>query len=226
MGRYTVIACKVLEEELLSLAPARYEWYFLDQGLHRSPDRLRQALQEAIDSIRNSESILLGYGFCGGALEGLRARTVPLTIPRLDDCIPLLLGSVEARKAWGPETYFLSAGWLAGEESLVREYARCVSRYGEERGSLLIRQLFCHYHRVVFIKTGRQGEDLEGEKVREIAEKIGLRFEVIDGHKGYLQKLLQGPWDNLFLHVPPGEVVTLGKYYGHSHSKERMNLNS
>lgn len=207
MRRYTVIACKVLEEELSSLAPQGYELYFLDQGFHRSPERLRQALQEAIDGASNSELILLGYGLCGGALEGLRARSAPLIIPKVDDCIPLLLGSWESQRQWGPDTYFFSAGWLAGEDNLVREYERCVVRYGKERGSRLMRQLVRHYRRLVFINTGRRGDEVAREVAREVAEKLGLSFEITSGKKDYLRQLLRGPWDYLFWQVPPGHHV-------------------
>ncbi|MBC7325435.1 MAG: DUF1638 domain-containing protein, partial [Moorella sp. (in: Bacteria)] len=200
--------CKVMEEELQALATTGYELHFLDQGLHRSPERLRQALQEAIDSTWDSELVLLGYGLCGGALEGLRAGPAPLIIPKVDDCIPLLLGSPEARQQWGPDTYFLSAGWLAGGENLVSEYARCLSRYGEERGDRLMRQLFRHYRRVVYIKTGRRGEEATGQTARATAEKLGLNFENTGGNKDYLRQLLRGPWDHLFLQVPPGTTFT------------------
>ncbi|QGP91127.1 hypothetical protein MGLY_04520 [Neomoorella glycerini] len=212
MGRYRVIACKVMEEELIALAPQCYEFHFLDQGLHRSPDRLRQALQEAIDGTCGSELVLLGYGFCGGALEGLRAGPAPLIIPKVEDCIPLLLGSPEARQQWGPDTYFLSAGWLAGEENLLREYERCLSRYGEERGSRLMRHLFRHYRRMVYINTGRRREDAAREAAREAAEKLGLNLENTRGHKDYLQQLLRGPWDHLFLQVPPGTTFTTRRW--------------
>lgn len=209
MGRYTVIACKVMEEEILSLAPQGYELHFLNSELHRSPERLRQALQEAIDCASGSDFILLGYGLCGGALEGLRARTTPLVIPKVDDCIPLLLGSWEARRQWGLDTYFLSAGWLAGEDNLIREYERCLARYGKERGRRIMRHLFCHYRRLIFINTGRLGEDVAKEAAREVAEKLGLSFEITSGNKNYLRQLLLGPWDYQFWKVQPGQEVLL-----------------
>lgn len=214
MGRYGVIACKVMEEELSALAPEGYALRFLDQGLHRSPDQLRRALQQAIDELGESEVVLLGYGYCGGALEGLRAGSAPLVIPKIDDCIPLLLGSLEARQQWGPDTYFLSAGWLAGEGNLIWEYERCLSRYGEERGSRLMRQLFRHYRRLVFINTGRQGEEAAREAAREVAGRLGLEFLTCEGQSDYLERLLRGPWEEgkKFVRVPPGGEVSLTLY--------------
>ncbi|WP_051275971.1 DUF1638 domain-containing protein [Desulfovirgula thermocuniculi] len=211
MVRACVIACKVLEEELSRLAPAGCELCFLDQDLHRSPERLRLSLQEALRGARGCDLVLLGYGYCGGALEGLRAGTAPLVVPRVDDCITLLLGSHAARRRWGQDAYFLSAGWLAGEGNIVWEYERCLSRYGEERGTRLMRQLFRHYRRLVFINTGRQGEEAAREAAREVAGKLGLEFLTCEGQADYLEGLLRGPWDDgeRFVRVPPGGEVCL-----------------
>lgn len=211
MVRACVIACKVLEEEISRLAPADYRLCFLDQGLHRSPEQLRLALQEALNAARDCDLVVLGYGYCGGALEGLRALTAPLVVPRVDDCLTLLLGSHAARRQWGQDAYFLSAGWLAGEGNIIWEYERCLSRYGEERGSRLMRQLFRHYRRLVFINTGRQGEEAARGAARELAGKLGLEFLSCEGRGDYLEELLRGPWEEgeKFVRVPPGGEVSL-----------------
>lgn len=210
MVQTCVIACKVLEEEITRLAPANLRLRFLDQGLHRSPEQLRVALQEALDTARDCGLVVLGYGYCGGALEGLRSPAAPLVVPRVDDCITLLLGSHATRRQWGQDAYFLSAGWLAGEGNIIWEYERCLSRYGEERGSRLMRQLFRHYRRLVFINTGRSGEGAAREAAREVAGKLGLEFLTCEGRGDYLEELLRGPWKGeKFVRVPPGGEVSL-----------------
>ncbi|APC08482.1 DUF1638 domain-containing protein [Neomoorella thermoacetica] len=229
--RSLIIACRVMEDELLSLATGREDLLFLDQGLHRSPERLRQALQEAINAANDYDLILLGYGLCGGALDGLRTGSCPVIIPKVDDCIPLLLGSVAARARWPTGTYFLSSGWLAGEENMVREYQRCLERYGEERGRWILKQLYCHYQNVVFIKTDfGQGTCSAGvdrqvkpasaassrllhpaalAMARQLAANLGLTYEVYQGNSLYLQRLIQGPWEDDFLKVEPRQEISI-----------------
>lgn len=204
-----VVACKVLEEELRILAPQRFELRFLEQGFHRWPQRLRLALQEALAGVSEDGPVRLGYGYCGGALEGLASPPGGLVIPKADDCISLLLGSREARLSWGSDTYFLSAGWLCGEGNLVQEYRRCLARYGREKGRRLMRQGFSRYRRLVFIATGRPGEEAAREAAGEVAQELGLDFEVTGWQDGFLRRLLFGPWDREFLCLEPGTQVSL-----------------
>ncbi|BCV21474.1 DUF1638 domain-containing protein [Moorella sp. Hama-1] len=232
--RSLIIACRVMEEELRSLATGREELLFLDQGLHRSPERLRQALQEAIDAAVDYDFVLLGYGLCGGALDGLHAGPCPVIIPKVDDCIPLLLGSVAARGGWPAGTYFLSSGWLAGEENIVREYQHCLERYGEERGRWILKQLYNHYQNLVFIETDfGQGTCSAGTELqvnpgaassqslnpgalamaRQLAVNMGLTFNVYRGNSLYLQRLIQGPWDNNFLKVEPRQKISTTAFW-------------
>lgn len=224
-----------MEEELRSLANGSKELLFLDQGLHRSPERLRQALQEAINAAVDYDLILLGYGLCGGALDGLRAGSCPIIIPKVDDCIPLLLGSAAVKKRWPTGTYFLSSGWLAGEENMAREYQRCLERYGEERGRWILKQLYNHYQNMVFIQTdcgpetGAAGGYGPGKPAppnssrmdlpvamataRQLAADLGLAYEVYQGNSLYLQRLLHGPWKDDFLRVEPWEGIAITAFW-------------
>ena len=119
--KITVIACGVLAADLRHLAPTlgrEINLHFLPGGLHATPERLRIELQKAIDEISRSEAperIVIGYGVCGRGTVSLHARTVPLVIPRVHDCIALFLGSdAEYRRQFAahPGTYYLSAGWV------------------------------------------------------------------------------------------------------------------
>ena len=66
---------------------------FLDYGLHRVPDKLTWAVQDAINSIETPSLVLLAYGMCGNGLKGIKSGQHTLVIPRTDDCIAILLGS-------------------------------------------------------------------------------------------------------------------------------------
>ena len=91
---------------------------FLPGGLHEDPKALRERLQAIIDEAdapRLWDRIVIGYGICGRGTVGLRARRVPLYIPRVHDCIALFLGGDAAyRRQFKrcPGTYYISAGWF------------------------------------------------------------------------------------------------------------------
>jgi len=116
------IGCEVLYREACHLAAtsaAQVDVEFLRKGLH-DLDRQEmlsrvQAAIDAVDPEAGYEAILLGYARCSDGVVGLRARTVPLVIPRGHDCMTLFFGSRAAYRSYfdnHPGTYYLTTGWL------------------------------------------------------------------------------------------------------------------
>ena len=105
MKRYKLIACKVFQREAYFCAARSgnmIDIVFMRQGLHNTPDVLRQEVQEALkkttdESGNTYDAILLGYGLCSNGIVGLCAE-VPIVVPRGHDCITILLGSKEKYK--------------------------------------------------------------------------------------------------------------------------------
>lgn len=64
-----IIACTVVWEEMQSHVPAGTPALVLEFGLHNSPEKLRQRLQEEIDKVPPGYTIVLGYGLCGAQME-------------------------------------------------------------------------------------------------------------------------------------------------------------
>ena len=60
----------------------------LDFGLHITPEKLRESLQQTVDKIGDAvDVIVLGYGLCSTGVVGLTAEKCTLVVPRVDDCI-------------------------------------------------------------------------------------------------------------------------------------------
>ncbi|MBC7293206.1 MAG: DUF1638 domain-containing protein, partial [Thermoleophilia bacterium] len=55
------------------------------------PGRGPAAERREMVTVGPVEEVLLALGFCGKALQGLRAQHLRLVFPRVDDCISLLL---------------------------------------------------------------------------------------------------------------------------------------
>jgi hypothetical protein len=93
------------------------DFKFLEAGLHEKPELLKKKLQEAIDDVSatdKADRIVIGYGVCGRGTVGIQARDIPLSIPKVHDCIAMFLGGSEAyRREFKkfPGTYYISAGW-------------------------------------------------------------------------------------------------------------------
>jgi hypothetical protein len=216
MSRTTVLACATVIEEMVPHLPPEVHHQVFDFGLHTDPDKLRAALQEAIDAASTeADTIILGYGLCSNAVMGLRATDCRLVVPRVHDCIALFLGSCAAydRQAQQePGTYYLTKGWIAVGDTPFSEYDQLVERRGKDKADRMYQLMFQHYTRLAFIDTGHVDQERYREYARDTAARFGLRYEEIPGSDELIKRTLFGPWDGDFVVVEPGEEITMGHF--------------
>jgi hypothetical protein len=194
-----VIACETLRDELQSAmrsAGARYDILWIESGLHNYPKKLQSRLQETLDGVTGYGRVLLCFGTCGNAVLDLKTGPFELVLPRVDDCITLLLGSLSARKNINAEhsAYYLTEGWLRGERNLWVEYTYCVDKYGEEQAMDVAKILFGNYRKLALLDAGINDipEFLQSTKI--IADTLGLEQIVLPASTKYIEELLLGPW--------------------------------
>jgi hypothetical protein len=215
-----ILACQVMESMLEGLLPEGLagEITYFDYGLHRLPQKMTLTLQDAIDSIEQPSLVMLGYGLCGNGLNGLKAGVHTLLIPRVDDCIALLLGShrtyMQQFEAV-PGTYYLSKGWLESGSHPLKEHLEYVEKYGPEEADWLMDQQYQHYERLAMVAHTQ--EDLkkyrpEAEEVARYCERWGFRYEEILGSDTYVRRLIEvaatlDQADGDFVVVPPGGEI-------------------
>lgn len=213
-----IVACKTIGDELnkvIKETGCKYPVLWIESGLHNYPDSLRKRLQEELDHITNVDQIILAFGFCGNSLIGLKSSSSRIVFPRVDDCITLFLGSQERRKEIQAEsgTYFLTKGWLDYEKNLWAEYQDTVKRHGKERADRIYKTILQHYKRLGIVETGAYDIDEFLKKSQSMAEDLKLKTQVIPGTLDYLKKLLNGPWDDDFIVLEPGETVSFSHIY-------------
>jgi hypothetical protein len=213
-----IIACQMISDELnlaISQVDVDHPVIWIESRFHEQPDRLRAKLQDEINRISNVQHIVLAFGYCGNALLGLEAKGASLIIPRVDDCISLLLGSQTLYHKLSSElgTYFLTKGWLEYENGMLHEFERNIDRYGQNRAQEISRAMLAHYSRLILIDTGAYKIDVCLEKVQRLAGVLGIDYKVMPGSGDLLNRLLQGPWDSFSI-VPPGGTVTEEHLWG------------
>jgi hypothetical protein len=199
-----VISCQVLQDllarllpELLGAAGLAWDVAFADYGLHRLPSRLTPTLQEMLDDIKEPSLVVLGYGLCGNGLAGLKARAHTLLIPRVDDCIALLLGSYQAyiREFQAvPGTYYLSRGWLESGSHPLKEYEEYVLRYGAKQAMWIMDQQYQHYERLVLVAHDPAGLEScrpQAKQVARFCQRWGMRYEEILGSDRYVRRMVE-----------------------------------
>ncbi|HSW09945.1 MAG TPA: DUF1638 domain-containing protein [Bacillota bacterium] len=189
-----VVTCQPLAEIVQGLIHADCALHRVDGALHRSPSRLREHLQQLID-VYPGRRIGLAMGLCGGATSGLRAAPGGLALPKVHDCIALLLGSQAAYRELAAEcagTYYLSKGWVDSQGSLLADHARCVDRWGAEQAGRIFGAILHNYRRLVYIHAGLPGEGLAADRGRAFATEFNLDFAILQADLGLLSDLLRG----------------------------------
>jgi hypothetical protein len=206
-----VIACATVIEEMRPLLPEGMTYEVLDFGLHLTPEKLRNRLQETIDAASaEADTIILGYGLCSLSVVGLKATECTLVVPRVDDCIAIFLGSYAAYKQQAgqePGTYYLTKGWIEVSDTPFTEYTRLVERYGPERANRMIKLMLKNYTRLALINTGHYEQDRYRAYTRDMAKQFDLRYEELPGSTTLIKKMIYGPWDTDFVIARPGETI-------------------
>lgn len=238
--KFKAIVCQVFTremEDVLARAPHSIDMDIVPMGLHDLGVEMRPHLQERIDAADGGgyDAILLGYALCGRGTEGLHARKTQLVLPRVHDCIGLLMGSHTAYQAYfedHPGVYYRSPGWIeyqtegmrlepafASQKSTLgerRTLEELIEKYGQENGKFLFDQFNAfrkHYSRLTYISVAVASDDASRTKARAEAMKEGWVFDETAGTLTVLERLVKGDWDAAsFLVVPPGATIraTLG----------------
>jgi hypothetical protein len=229
-----VIACNVFQDMLEELLPKDLsrQVSFFDLALHVTPKKMRRTLQEAIDSVEKPSLIVLAYGLCGNGLGGVRAGEHVLLIPRVDDCIAIMLGSRQAYQEQfhkEPGTYYLGRGWLEADTQSIlpgatdarygadplTTYESYVTEYGPETAEWLMDQMYRNYKRLAFVAHTQAEIEKYRPRAHEIArfcERWGMRYEEILGSDRYVRRLIEvavalDRTDGDFLVIPPGGEI-------------------
>jgi hypothetical protein len=209
--RARIIACETLADEICRLAPPDVECRFLDFGLHVTPEKLHAVLQAEVDSVPPEiDAVLFGYGLCSRGTVALESSRCHLVIPRTDDCIALFLGSREAfvqHHRQVPGTFYLTKGWIECGDDPYTEYLKLVERYGPERAYRLEKAVIAHYTRLALIHMGPAPEEKHRAYAQHEAEFFDLEYVEIQGSDVLLRQLVEGPWDERFVVVEPGQRV-------------------
>ncbi len=231
---FKVIACESMARPVYAfsaISPHRIDIQLLRIGLHDQPNQLRNHIQELINQIQSTDydNILLVYGLCGRAIDGLVSKDIPLVIPRAHDCITLLLGSRQAysqQQNDHPGTYWYSQDYLErsnrygesmslGSGAITDQqnlYDLYVEKYGQENADYLIETMNNwqkHYDRAVLVETEFGITQSIREKVKEQSQSKGWRLENLPGDLSLVKKLLNGEWNDDFLIVPAKHRIVM-----------------
>lgn len=224
-----LVACRIFEPELemLRKPESNIEIRYLDQGLHRCPQKMPSLVQDQIEQVAaRAGEIVLGYGLCSNGIAGVTASAQGLIVPRCHDCIAFFLGSCSAyREALKkrPGTYYLTAGWIhVGQDPLGIIENDYTPRLGRKTAVWGMKEELKNYSHFVFINTGADNPEHLRQRTAENAKFFNKKFKEVQGDLTYLNKLLYGPYlDEDFIFLKPGERIEQKMFLNyHSHACE------
>jgi hypothetical protein len=223
--KVVLLACEVMRDLVRPhLDDTAADTIYLDSGLHETPKLMAPALQKELDAIEEPSLVLVGYGLCGTGLVGLEAKRHTLVIPRMHDCIAILLGSHrEYMKAIGesPGTYYLTKGWLEGGTDPLSEYESYVERYGEKTADMVMDTMYRNYTKICLVSHSEEGLAASRERAQAVGafckERWGMEYSERVGSDALIAKLLNAPrqMDRLgdeFVVIAPGGCVAMEQF--------------
>lgn len=186
-----------------------YEVYELDSKLHAEPKEMRAAVFEAMGKLPGQvDTVLLSMGLCGGSVSE-RPLPVRVVMPKVDDCITLLLHTDDK---WYPNLKKCGHMYLTdtvdSDLSIVNIRRRLVERYGEKKGLMVFDVWFESYKSVDIIDTrvyDCYSEDYVN-RAKANADLIQCPICYVDGSNLLLEKLVSGRWDHQFLIGETGDT--------------------
>ena len=199
-----------------------YPVFTVDRELHLEPAEMKKAVCALIDSLpREYDTVLVSMGFCGGVWhETSFDRTV--VIPRVDDCISLLLHTDDE---FHPN--LKEDGHLYLYESDPKDFSALTLMHNTNsftqdldlknmNKEFLFEMWFHNYRNMDVIDTGLN--DCYSEEyaaaAQEQADQIGADLDYVPGSFRLLEKLVSGRWDQQFIVAEPGKLIRHGDFFG------------
>ena len=230
--RLKLISCEIFRYEVNAVienSTHSIDVEFLPKALHDLPtDEMFQHLKKSVEESDNPERydyILLAYGLCNNGTVNLQTSQVPMVIPRVHDCIGVLMGGRDIHAAYfekHPGCYYLSTGWMdydgfndtdsiQSQLSMNHSYDYFLQNYGEENATFLYEQLssqFDNYNETTYIRTGLKEDNAFEKQAEKKACRQGWNFSTFSGTLSYIEELLSGSWDKeKFILIEPGQIL-------------------
>lgn len=187
-----------------------FEVVELNRDLHEKLEKMRDHIMQTLDALPPGfETVLVAMGHCGGSWNRVPASR-RIVIPKMDDCITMLLHTDDTPHAnlkRMRHLYFHDCD--TGPYSIESWKEKVCREYDEETGAFIFESMFGAYTNVDIIDTGAY-DCYSEEFVAEARKNAGLiqcELGYVPGSNLILEKLVSGQWDAQFLVVEAGQTV-------------------
>lgn len=210
-----ILTCSSLEEYVAHAqrgAGTDYPVCVIDKQYHVEPKDMRMQVLQCLSRLSEAhDTVLVSMGFCGGSWDQVVAPC-RVVIPRVDDCVSLLLQRGDGYLPNLKEMGHLYVYERDPSESLM---FRIGEEADKEVAEALIELYFANYHHLDIIDTGFT--DCYGERYVEEAQaeadRLHLALDYVPGGIHLLEKLVAGAWDEQFLVAERGHLIRHGDFF-------------
>ena len=216
MNNTVVLACPTLRNEIefaWQMSNSRLLVYFLPQRLHNDPKELHDYLQNMIDSFYNVKRIVICVSRCGGGTSNLLASSAELVLPRTRDCLDILLSgdSLETLQRDIEGVYFTKS-WMDFSKNSDLDLGKLTAKMGKESAEAYLVSLYKHFNKFYIIDTGCYDLNEVEEYVSPLVKILNGSITILKGNFNILHKIAQGKFDNDFVTVRQGEMVSTASF--------------
>ncbi|MGL4392879.1 MAG: DUF1638 domain-containing protein [Fusobacteriaceae bacterium] len=220
-----IISCNIFEnmlKNILKEKSCQFEVTYIGMENHVIPSKLKELIIEEIIKTEVSKKytkIILLYGLCGNAIEGI-SSSLPIVVPKAHDCCAIFLES--GKKFYENFSERLSAEWYTSDylekieelkkidENFKMNYSRnsldyYIEKYGEDNGKYLYEILSNSKKEIIFIKTISENDEKNIVYLKQQYESV----EIVNGGKAFVEKILdEKTEDKEILYLEVGKKIT------------------
>ena len=210
-----IIACSSLEAYVRQAQDnmgTDYPVYILDKKYHVEPKDMReQILNRMAGLAARHDTLLVSMGFCGGSWDQVVAPC-RVVIPRVDDCVSLLL---QRGDGYCPNLKEMGHLYIYEKDPSDSLMFRLGEDLDEETAEMLIDMYFANYHHLDIIDTGLTDCYSEAyvEAAQAEADRIHTQLDYVEGGIHMLEKLVAGKLDEQFLVAQSGHLIRHGDFF-------------
>lgn len=198
-----IIACEAFKGELDAFKESiNVDILWLEQAMHNVPDQLHSKIEEKIkeaETVLNSgDIVLLFMGNCGGSMKGISSKTLTLIYPNVDDCIAVILGSMERFIHIQSEragTFYMNKNWIDAGEDPLSSNKKYIEKYGEQKGWKVSKLMYKNYTHFSLIDNGCYELEKYRLHVYEACAMFDKQYSEEKGNLEFVESILQRQCD-------------------------------
>lgn len=185
-----------------------YPVWYLDQSYHRDPKLMRQQIITALAEIPEAyDTLLVAMGYCGGSWANISLNR-RVVLPRVDDCITLLLTTdddVQIDRKKPGHLYIKEAN--PAKSSFKAIFDRYTADMSPEEANRIYASWKETYSGIKIIDTGLY-DSYSAEYTQSVDEDaawLDAKVTHVPGGTLLLEKLFSGQWDAQFAVIEAGQ---------------------